>query len=121
MSDTDRLLDLLQAASDTGVHTSELRYHGVSGNPSQRRADLEERGYTISSTPEPYPSDPRRCGARYRLVAAPEFSTPCTPASGRQPPVQAPALATAPLPGPGQASLAARCAIDDDLDFDQAA
>lgn len=66
MSDRDRMLALLKERGATGVTTFELRRSGVSGNPSQRKAELEERGHRIAV--EPY-TEGRRRGRRYILIS----------------------------------------------------
>jgi hypothetical protein len=68
VTDRDRLLALLRARGDRGVTTFEIRRRGISGNPSQRKADLEELGYLI--TVKPY-SEGKRHGCRYTLVSDP--------------------------------------------------
>lgn len=66
MSQRDDVLRMLRDAGPAGVHTTDLRRAYV-GNPSQRVADLEERGYIISHERErsPYGTS---MGTRYRLV-----------------------------------------------------
>lgn len=68
MSDRDRLLELLRERGAAGVTTFEIRRSGVSGNPSQRKAELEELGYKIDA--QPY-AEGRRRGRRYVLISEP--------------------------------------------------
>jgi hypothetical protein len=65
VSDTDRTLEALRRAGPAGVTTLELRRAGISGNPSQRRAELEERGHVIDSEEE---RNGRRRWSRYVLT-----------------------------------------------------
>lgn len=65
MTQRDRVLELLRAAGDTGVHTFELRAKYI-GNPSQRIAELEAAGHTITRVRERLHG--QAVGTRYRLV-----------------------------------------------------
>lgn len=65
MSQRARVLDLLRAAGDGGIHTFELRAQFI-GNPSQRVAELEALGHKISHTRERL--NGKAVGTRYRLV-----------------------------------------------------
>lgn len=65
MSQRDRVLQMLQAAGSRGVHTFEMRREFI-GNPSQRIAELEAAGHTISHTRERLHGD--ATGTRYRLI-----------------------------------------------------
>ncbi|PTL55778.1 helix-turn-helix domain-containing protein [Paraconexibacter algicola] len=77
MSQRDDVLRALRDAGPRGVHTFELRAAYI-GNPSQRIAELEEIGHTISRTPEALNGKAR--GTRYRLVSlAGEERTPAGP------------------------------------------
>lgn len=68
MSDRQRMLDLLRERGFCGVTTFELRRMGISGNPSQRRAELEELGYRIDVKPH---REGRRNGRLYVLRREP--------------------------------------------------
>jgi hypothetical protein len=66
VSDADAIYRLLKREGSRGVHTLDLRRQGYSGNPSQRKADIEEKyGVQIESVREPRDG---RNGSRYRLV-----------------------------------------------------
>lgn len=69
MTQADNVLALLQARGQQGIHTFELRGEHYIGNPSQRIAELERRGYVVSSVRERL--NGRAIGARYRLVSSP--------------------------------------------------
>jgi hypothetical protein len=88
----------LRASGSRGVHTFELRRMFI-GNPSQRIAELEGKGYVVTATRERLHGD--AVGSRYVLVSEP----------GQQP-------APKPTPHEPGGSLfnqpAARCAIFDD-------
>ena len=58
----------LRNAGPRGVHTFELRRMFI-GNPSQRIAELEQKGYRITSTREKLHG--RAVGSRYVLQDAP--------------------------------------------------
>lgn len=60
-----RMLDWLRERGPRGVHTFELRAQGI-GNPSQRVAELEERGHVIDSVREEFGPN-GSTGARYTL------------------------------------------------------
>lgn len=65
MSDTDRMYRLLKREGPRGVHTLDLRRQGYSGNPSQRKADIEKKyGVRIDAKRE---TKDGRNGSRYRL------------------------------------------------------
>jgi hypothetical protein len=68
VSDRDRLLELLRERGSLGITTFEIRRMGVSGNPSQRKAELEKRGFVIHT--KPY-KEGRRRGRRYILISGP--------------------------------------------------
>lgn len=73
-SDTAFLLDLLRERGAAGIHTSELRRMGASGNPSQRAADCERiYGVTIRRETEWWTDarGKRRNGSRYTLISEP--------------------------------------------------
>jgi hypothetical protein len=63
--DRVRYARALRAAGSRGLHTSEIRSSRLSGNPSQRAADLEERGFRIRIRPEHLGG---RNGARHTLI-----------------------------------------------------
>jgi hypothetical protein len=67
-TDCQRLLIALRARGPAGLHTHEIRKLGISGNPSQRAADLEERGYELRRKRE---HKGRRPGVRLFLVSEP--------------------------------------------------
>lgn len=71
ISDKEKLLALLRERGPEGIHTSELRRRGVSGNPSARREDLIADGYSIRSERESYRGrdGKTRPGARFTLDA----------------------------------------------------
>ena len=73
ITDKEKLLALLRNRGAAGVHTSELRRMGVSGNPSQRRLDLLADGYEIRSERESYrgADGKTRPGARFTLIDGP--------------------------------------------------
>ena len=58
----------LRSAGARGVHTFELRRMFI-GNPSQRIAELEARGYVVSRARERLNGD--AIGCRYTLVSEP--------------------------------------------------
>lgn len=64
MTDAKRMLALLEA-HPRGVHSHELRRLGISGNPSQRAADLEAQGHEIERKRE---FRNGRNGTLYKLV-----------------------------------------------------
>lgn len=68
-TDTQRLLIALQARGPKGIYSHEIRKLGISGNPSQRVADLEALGYEIDHRRE---HKGRRPGVRYTLTAEPQ-------------------------------------------------
>lgn len=65
MSDRLRVLDALREAEDGGVHSHDIRVRGLSGNPSQRIAELEAEGHEITIIRE---NRGKRPGARYFLT-----------------------------------------------------
>lgn len=69
MTDKMKLLALLRDRGPRGIHTSELRVRGISGNPSSRRLDLIRDGYVIRSERESYigADGKSRPGARFFL------------------------------------------------------
>lgn len=66
MTDCDRMLDELAKAGPAGVHSHDLRRMGISGNPSQRAADLEAKGHKLRRVRE---NRGKRPGVRYFLVS----------------------------------------------------
>jgi hypothetical protein len=68
-TDAERLLLALRARGEVGIHSHEIRKLSISGNPSQRVADLEALGHRIEHTRE---FQGRRPGVRYTLVAEAE-------------------------------------------------
>lgn len=71
MTQADTVLDWLRERGSRGLHTFELRAHYV-GNPSQRIAELEARGYTITRTREKL--NGKATGTRYVLTVDAETS-----------------------------------------------
>lgn len=67
-TDGERLLIALRARGATGIHSHEIRKLGISGNPSQRAAELEAAGYEIRHERE---HKGRRPGVRYTLISEP--------------------------------------------------
>jgi len=67
--DRDRILIALKARGSQGVHSHEIRRLGLSGHPSMRISELEDRGYEIEHTRE---HKGRRPGVRYMLVSEPQ-------------------------------------------------
>lgn len=68
-TDTDKLVELL-LQNPSGVHTHDLRRRGISGNPSQRATDAEEKyGIKIERTRE---SRNGRPGSRFTLIGEAE-------------------------------------------------
>lgn len=65
VSDAERMLRLLRTAGSLGVHSHDLRRRGITGNPSQRAADLEAKGHSIERVRE---NRGRRPGTRYTLL-----------------------------------------------------
>lgn len=63
-TDCERMLALLREAEMYGVHSHEIRRKGISGNPSQRIAELRAKGYNIESKRE---NRGKRPGTRYIL------------------------------------------------------
>lgn len=119
-TDCERLLHMFSVAGSTGVFSGDIRDNGISGNPSQRIADLEKKGYTFRGQREPYPSSNRRHGKRWWITGRPTpISDPCSGATGQAP---APPKSTAFAPEMlvGQATTS-RHAIDDDWDWKDAA
>lgn len=75
MSQRDRVLKMLRTAGARGVHTVDLRKAYVA-NPSQRIAELEAEGHTITHARERSPYGDSN-GCRYTLSeAAGSFSEP---------------------------------------------
>lgn len=68
-TDCERVLLALRAMGPKGIHSRELRTRHITGNPSQRIADLEAKGYVINHEREHIGKRP---GTRYRLVSEPE-------------------------------------------------
>jgi len=66
--DRDRILTALKARGSQGIHSHEIRRLGLSGHPSMRISELEERGYSIEHHRE---HKGRRPGVRYVLVSEP--------------------------------------------------
>lgn len=71
-TDCERLANFLRVRGPAGGHSHEIRRLAISGNPSQRVADLEAQGFVIEHQRE---FKGRRPGMRYVLVAEPQ-STP---------------------------------------------
>jgi hypothetical protein len=67
VTDAQRMLVLLRRAGSLGLHTHDLRAAGVSGNPSQRAADLEAKGHRIRRVRE---NRGKRPGSRFFLEPA---------------------------------------------------
>jgi hypothetical protein len=63
--DRVRYARALRAAGTRGLHTHHIRMSGLSGNPAQRAADLEERGFRIRIRPEHLGG---RNGARHTMI-----------------------------------------------------
>lgn len=61
----------LRNAGTRGVHTFEFRRMFI-GNPSQRVAELEARGYVVTHTREKL--DGKAIGCRYVLVSSPDIA-----------------------------------------------
>lgn len=92
-TDTVAVYELLRERGSAGVHTSEIRRRGLSGNPSQRATEIEERfGVTIERRPERWtdPSGKTRNGARFTLL-----DTPTGEAGGNPAPPAGPAVGPA--------------------------
>lgn len=70
--DRDRILTALKARGSQGIHSHEIRRLGLSGHPSMRVSELEERGYEIEHHRE---HKGRRPGVRYVLVSEPDSVT----------------------------------------------
>lgn len=66
MSDTDRLYRLLKREGSRGVHTHDLRREGISGNPSQRATDVEQKYGVKVARPREFRGG--RNGSRFKLV-----------------------------------------------------
>lgn len=58
----------LKVAGPNGLHSHTIRMRGLSGHPSMRISELEERGYEIEHTRE---FKGRRPGVRYTLISEP--------------------------------------------------
>jgi hypothetical protein len=85
LTQRQRVEHLLRARAETGVHTFELRQAFIA-NPSQRVAELEQRGWDIQHTGEKLHGS--AFGTRYVLIAEPENSE--APASNRERPLGSP-------------------------------
>lgn len=122
MTDKLRMLALLRERGDNGVHTSELRRLGYSGNPSQRRIELLDEGYDIASIRESYigADGKSRPGARFILNAEPERPSvsdgPDSPLSGT-PTSEPPATDEAPVADRG--AEGALFAVEEPVDTDR--
>ncbi len=68
LTDCDRIAIALKARGSAGIHSHEIRKLGLSGHPSMRISELEERGYVIEHTRE---FKGRRPGVRYTLISEP--------------------------------------------------
>lgn len=70
MTDKERVLERLRRGP---VHSTELRKAGITANPSQRVAELRERGCVISAESAPWTDarGKRRPGSIYSLVSEP--------------------------------------------------
>ena len=66
--DRDRILTALKARGSQGIHSHEIRKLGLSGHPSMRISELQERGYEIEHRRE---HKGRRPGVRYVLISSP--------------------------------------------------
>lgn len=69
LTDCERLGLILRLRGKKGIHSHEIRKLAISGNPSQRIADLEEQGFEIEHRRE---HKGKRPGVRYVLVAEPK-------------------------------------------------
>ena len=71
MTDRDRVLQALREAGSTGLHSTAMRRQGLTGNPSQRIAELRDRGYRIEATSKPWKDGEgkRRPGTTYTLIS----------------------------------------------------
>lgn len=78
MTQAEIVLRELRAAGSRGVHTFELRRMYI-GNPSQRIAELEKRGYRFTRTREKL--NGKATGSRYVLVEEPARQTRVRPSS----------------------------------------
>jgi hypothetical protein len=67
-TDCQRIALALKVAGPNGLHSHTIRKRGLSGHPSMRISELEERGYEIEHTRE---FKGRRPGVRYVLVSEP--------------------------------------------------
>lgn len=67
MTDCERFLAALREAGPQGLHSHDARRQGLSGNPSQRAADLEAKGYAIRRQRE---NRGKRPGVRFFLVGS---------------------------------------------------
>ena len=74
MTDRDRVLQALREAGSTGLHSTAMRRRGLTGNPSQRIAELRDRGYRIEATSKPWKDGEgkRRPGTTYTLISEPD-------------------------------------------------
>lgn len=77
MTDTDRILEYLQGHGS--ITSYEIRVKGLSGNPSQRVTELQDRGYDI--TAERFQRDGRPC-VNYKLSPVSEQGRPGTSSPG---------------------------------------
>lgn len=82
MTQAEIVLRELRAAGPRGVHTFELRRMFI-GNPSQRIAELEVRGYRFTRTREKL--NGKATGTRYVLVGEPARQTRVQPSSEAAP------------------------------------
>lgn len=71
MSDRERVLIALREAGPAGLHSTVMRRTGLTGNPSQRIAELREMGYRIEAKGQPWKdgNGKQRHGALYTLTA----------------------------------------------------
>lgn len=84
MTNRELVYQALLEAGPAGVHSLDIRRHGLSGNPSERIRELRARGHAITATPE---HRGKVNGTRYTLdagadVATPQSESPSGPASG---------------------------------------
>lgn len=82
MNDRERVLLALREAGPRGLHSTVMRRTGLTGNPSQRVAELREMGYRIEAKGQPWTdaNGKQRNGALYTLTdpalaSAPETAT----------------------------------------------
>lgn len=71
MSDIQRVLKAAQDAGSKGIFSLDMRREGLTGDPSRRICDLEEKGFSFSKTRE---KQGERFGVRYVLLENVESS-----------------------------------------------